>query len=182
MYEAEKKRLSENILWFQKFFGDVTRLFSLIEKQLQAEFPLPKSSTYNVGSNKRVYIPSSCTLYLGGGDFAVHVHAILTEEFIKIGEPFRAEPSLAVVKFSRGDLFAHITDTTIRIFQNDGVSWEEKIPGVVSGVFGAGKAKDGHFHAFQVSLDHFIHNPQANNAIQTEIVDRLRALPDWVNP
>ena len=66
MYEKEKRRLADNVIWFDQFFGDLMNLLQQIAQDLQRYFQLPQKKFYTPGNNKNPIMPSFYGLYMKG--------------------------------------------------------------------------------------------------------------------
>jgi hypothetical protein len=179
MNTQDKERLIANITWFNEFFSDLKALFEMIAKSLSAEFPeLAEQGFYYPKSNDRLSIPPYFIIGLGDQSFAIQVFLLLDITMVEDQPAFAPEPSLIVVKHSRGDKYLWADNYGIRVMRNSQIKVTTQGQ-VLSGEIAGGEGKGTRFHAFQVFLDPFVESGDTNEAIQTEIVGKLRALPDW---
>ena len=70
-------------------------------------------------------------------------------------------------------------DYALRIFADNQIDHAVESDSVVSGKFMAGEGKGSQFYAFQVSLDAFTEGQNINAVIQKEIIEVLKAAPEW---
>ncbi len=86
---------------------------------------------------------------------------------------------MIIVKHSRIDKILWTDDYGLRIIRNKQISMTQINEKIISGEILAGEGKGTKYYAFQVTLDHFAAGKDINAAIRTEIIDVLRATPDW---
>jgi hypothetical protein len=178
MYEQDKERLVANVNWFNQFFGDLKQLLQAIAKRLSNEFSLSSGSFYYPKSDYTPSIPSFYAIRQKGGSFAVQVYCILNPNLLEDQSAFIPEPSLVIVKHSRGDRALSLSDYGMRVIRNDLVELTGRGK-MISGTILGGEGKGTRFHAFQVPLDPFIGNQNVDEVIRKEIIDMLRQMPDW---
>jgi hypothetical protein len=166
-----------NLNWFNQFFNDLETLFELIAGELTSEFPLPQKNFYYFKSNFKPSIPPYYLMGLGGELYSIQAFWILDPSIIGSQPSFLAEPSLIIVKHSRGDRSLWINDLALKIFKNDSIKLVPSIDNVISGTIIGNE--ETNFHAFQILLDPFSGSENIKITIRNKIVDVLKQLPEW---
>ena len=181
MDAKEKEIFQKNFVWFNHFFDDLGQLLEEISNNLAGKLKLATSNKnwYYPKSNYQPTIPSYYVTALSNKEFVVQVYAILDTDLIKDQTAFNPEPSLIIVKHSRVDRVLYLEEYGLLVIRNKQITKAQINEKVISGEILAGDGKGTKFFAFQVSLDHFTAGKNINAAINTEIIDILRELPDW---
>ena len=177
MDAQDKERFASNVAWFNRFFGDLKLLFERIAKALENEFSWSERGYYYPKSNYQPSIPAYYFMGLGGESFAVQVYAVLDPSLFENNPHFEKEPSLVVVKHSRGDRYLYDRDFGQRVIQNDGIELTERDNGVM-----IGKTKSNEptsFYGFQVPFATFTIGQELEKAIQEAVVEMIRKAPNW---
>lgn len=174
-YADEKKRMVENLVWFNQFLRDSKELLSRMARLMRPEISGSSPYYYYPRSNSTPAIPNYFYTGMDGDGQTVHIYSILQANFLKRGL-FEVEPSFAMVRiFQPGQK----TQATVRgisvLSHNQGIQISQTSPHV-SGQYGDGIR----FQAFQVLLDPFlaIENADVDAVIRRELIERFKALPD----
>ena len=181
MNTSDQEKFQKNYIWFNQFFGDLKQLMDKISSNLISNFKLGKKnvSFYYPKLNAQPTIPPYIVTALGNKAFVVQVFAVMEITLFPEQNFFKRELSLIIVKHSRIDKVLWPEDYGIRIIKNKQVSLNQLTERVISGEILTGDSRDTKYFAFQVSLDHFGMGKDINAAIQSEIIDVMRELPDW---
>jgi hypothetical protein len=177
-YDDEKKRLLENSKWYNEFFNGLHQILAKTAAALTDEYDRKRKMFYYPKFNDKPGIPAYYMLGLGGQS-SIQVYFVLDPQLLEDQSAFLAEPSLIVVKHSRGDRYGNVTDYGIRIISNNGIEYEEfPIDGktLLTGEILAGEGTGTRFHAFQVLLDPFIAQRDLGTVIGEQIVSVLKNL------
>lgn len=178
MYEEEKRRLVDNVVWFEQFFDDLIKLLQQIARDVQHNFLLPQKKFYTPGNNVNPIMPSFYGLYMKGEIDCVQIFVILNPGLIR-NTTFLSEPSIAVLKHSRADVYQYSDELLSVLAGSQSILWDSLPAGMVGGEFLDGYAKGAQFYAFQAPLDSFINNSNPTQAIRTEIIEPLSRMPAW---
>ena len=174
MNEMDFERFEANRLWFNSFFEDMKSIFDLLAETLVGK----SDSLTNVGYYypKQQFVPGLPPYYMvgvGGAEHAVQVYAIVDGSVLRNQDRFMPQPSLIVVRHSRGDRYLYIKDFGLRIIQNDRIRYShDGKSDIIQGSIGDSVK----FQAFQVPLSEFSTGTAVDQAISANIIDVLQSL------
>jgi hypothetical protein len=173
----DKQKFIANTRWFNQFFDGLRQLLKKIAKSLTTEFPvLTKELYYYTKPTDIPSIPDYCVLGLGGEDYAIQIYVIFNPSWLDNQHIFKPDPSFIIVKHSQGAKFPFFDDFGIRAIKNKGIDTKKYENGILSGKI---VKNETYFHAFQIFLDIFTQGQNIENAIRTQIIEKIKMLPDW---
>ena len=175
MNQEDLERFEANCEWFNHFFSDLKQLFDRIA-QIQANaFEVQSTGYYYPKQNFVPGIPSYYIMAQGAGSFSIQVIAVFDPAEFKNQPHFKAEASLVIIKHSRGDKSLWPDEYGMRVIRNDGVTVEKLEEGVIAGLI----SSRTHYQAFQIPFSKFAAGTDINKAIETEIIQVLKRLPQF---
>ncbi len=176
MDAQEQARFTANWTWFNDFFSGLKQLFDKTARLLRSEFGLSAPKFYHYPQPRtQPGLPQYYIMGLGGERFAVQVFAVLDLTLLENQVEFVAEPSLVIVKHSRGDKALYLQDYGLRVIRGDGLADFRNEDGWVSGLILASKTR---FQAFQVPFDAFAAGKDVEAAIRESVVEVLKRMPE----
>jgi len=152
-----------------------------ISSSLVSDFSLDSKNVgwYYSKLNSQPTIPPYYVTAISNKSYVIQIYAVIDITLMQDQPAFTKQPSLVIVKHSRADRGLYLEEYGLRIIKNKGITQIRKNEKVISGEILAGEGKGTQYYAFQVTLDHFAAGNDISTAIQTEIVNVLRELPDW---
>ena len=173
----DKQKFIANTIWFNQFFDDLHQLLKKISRSLFTEFPvLTKELYYQRYYRDKPSIPSYYVLGQGGESYAIQIYVIIDPKLLDNQHIFKPDPSFIIVKHSRGAKYTYFQDFGIRVIKNEGIDTKKYENGILSGKIAKNET---YFHAFQIFFDIFTQGQNIENAIQTQIIEKIKMLPDW---
>jgi hypothetical protein len=179
MNDSDKKRFLTNVKWFNEFFEDLKSLFEVLGKSLSNEFSVNTTLFYYPKLNFQPTIPPYYMMGMSGEDFAVQVFAVLDPSDLENHPTLKAEPSLVIVKHSRGDRSAYVRDYGLKVIRGKDIEIDQTTEDgikVFSGIIVANQTK---FGAFQLELSKFGAGQDIDKTIREEVSQALNRLPSW---
>jgi hypothetical protein len=176
MNDQDKQRFLENITWFNNFFEDLKLLFDKIGNSLSVEFSMGDPNYYYYKSTSTPSIPAYYVMAQGSDSFTIQNFAIFNPSIIENVEAFNPDPSIILLRHSRGDRVLYIEEFGLRVIRNRNIRQEKINDQVVSGTILGGE--ETQYQAFQLPYETFASGKNLSDVIRSEVVDVLEKLPD----
>lgn len=181
MYQEDKDRLTGNLVWFNRFFQDISSILYRMAKLLEPITQTTSARFYYPKSNFTPGIPDYWLMGITGPAQAVQVFLVLQPELLE-RDCFVREPSFVVLYYNRPIDSLAVSAYAQRIMALDPAIQLSAYPDHFDGTFPGTDANRLQFKGFQIKLDPFINASDVEQVIKRELVDRLSNLPSWDGP